>query len=138
MINYTTDENNIIVQVDKSSKKALEGYKQTNENICPEMIDNLDGTFSNPVTVPNIEVYKQAQQAHVLEVLKSKDYDSLQNLALYTSRPTSIYHDEAVALADWNEACIIAGYQTLNDVKDNLREMPTVDEYIAELPKYGF
>ena len=53
MTNYKINENSIIIApVDKSSKVAIEGFKQTSKTICVGMIDNLDDTFSNPVVEP--------------------------------------------------------------------------------------
>lgn len=64
------------------------------------------------------------------------DYDSLDRVAGYACRPTSIYNAESIKILDWHESIIIYNYALLKDVKDGLIQVPTDEEYLAGVPVY--
>lgn len=139
MINYRTDENNIIISpVDKSQKVALEGYKQTNKNICVGMIDNLDNTFSNPVIEPTQEdINKHIEtlvQGHLDQSAEDWGYDSILHAVSYIGDPDITYNKEGVMFRNWRSAVWV--YVNAERVKfeQGLRTIPSDADLIVELP----
>lgn len=76
--------------------------------------------------------YKGYYLVVVNDLLKLKDYDSIEMLNIWLGDPT--FGAEALAIKDWYKAVITKNYQILNDVQNGIIPLPTKDEYLAVLP----
>lgn len=138
MISYKTDVNNVVIQVNKSSKVGLQGYKQTEKEIFCEMIDNLNDTFTTPTIQKTEDELKVVYKGYYLAVwenkLKELQYDSIATVDFWAKRELSIYYTEANNLLNWYESIINKNIQIISDVKNSIIPLPTKDEYLAMLP----
>lgn len=89
----------------------------------------------NPVPSP---AELQAQYTATLDAFidataKMHGYDSRVTCTLRAGYPGPL-HDEGEAFALWMESCYAAGRQVLADVMAGKMALPTVDEFLKELP----
>lgn len=77
--------------------------------------------------------FQQAVSAHLDIEARKKGYDNIINAAL-RSGFAGPYHDEGVAYASWMDACWQMCYAELAKVEQGLREEPTIEEFLLELP----
>lgn len=75
-----------------------------------------------------------AVQRHMDSVAAERNYDGIQSAALRAALPNSPFHAEGVAYGEWMDACWAHCYQVMADVEGGLREQPSIEELIAELP----
>lgn len=75
-----------------------------------------------------------AVQRHMDSVAAERNYDGIQSAALRAALPNSPFHAEGVAYGEWMDACWSHCYQVMADVEGGLREQPSIEELIAELP----
>lgn len=75
-----------------------------------------------------------AVQQHMDSVAAERNYDGIQSAALRAALPNSPFHAEGVAYGEWMDACWSHCYQVMADVEAGLREQPSTEELIAELP----
>lgn len=75
-----------------------------------------------------------AVQHHMDSVAAERNYDGIQSAALRAALPNSPFHAEGVAYGEWMDACWSHCYQVMADVEGGLREQPSTEELIAELP----
>lgn len=66
---------------------------------------------------------------------QSMNYQSWQTCAMRAYKPGP-FEVECTAFFDWMESCNALGYQVLADVNSGVREQPTIEEFIAELPTF--
>ena len=104
-------------------------YHYYNQDGTPDLVKEKE-----LATTATIALFKQAYMSEVDKVLLAKDYDSLTTVKLWENDTT--FGTEATAILDWYKSVIATNYQILNDVQSGVRTMPTMDEYLAELPAY--
>ncbi|UNG19241.1 hypothetical protein [Stutzerimonas zhaodongensis] len=76
-----------------------------------------------------------AVQQHMDRIAAERNYDGIQSAALRAALPNSPFHTEGVAYGEWMDACWSHCYQVMADVQGGLREQPSTEELIAELPE---
>jgi hypothetical protein len=82
------------------------------------------------------EQLEQGIEAWMNTVVAERDYDSIDTcIARYTDSPNPKYAREAKAVRDWNTAVWDKCWDILAEVKAGKRDVPTLEEVIAELPK---
>jgi len=77
-----------------------------------------------------------AIQNHLDTKAQEFRYDNMMSARSYTGY-TNAFQAEAQALATWASECWVVAGEIEADVEAGTREMPTVDEVLAELPVYG-
>ena len=81
--------------------------------------------------------YKTTIQAMIDSEAQSRGYDDINAIAKYQGYP-NMYQEETIALGMWCADCWTKGYIILGEVQKGLRVLPSIEEVIAELPKFIF
>jgi hypothetical protein len=77
--------------------------------------------------------FEAALDNHINQVAKAKGYDNRISCALRAGYD-SPWKAEGDAFAKWMDACYTAAYQIMTDVADGKRQIPTINEMLAEMP----
>lgn len=85
------------------------------------------------IVAPSLSDFQSAHDAHLNLAARARKYDSIHTASLRAAYPGP-WHDEGVAFATWMDACNVAGYAVLADVEAGNRPVPTIAEYLSELP----
>lgn len=97
-----------------------------------------DGVFSPPLPpAPDpltVDDFQQAIQFHVDQAARSRSYSDGHSLAGYVNSTVAAWAAEATAFVSWRDAVWLYAYAELDKVTNGLREAPTIDGFIAELP----
>lgn len=80
------------------------------------------------------EDFRMAIQNHVDQTARSRRYDGGFALASYVSSTIPQWSTEAQIFVAWRDAVWVYAYTELDKVLGGERSMPTVDEFISELP----
>lgn len=133
---------------------ALESQYPTNVptffGTCPDDSDTTVPGVLEVLTEAQFQAAQQAEQEarkgilirsmtagvqqHMDSVAAERNYDGIQSAALRAALPNSPFHAEGVAYGEWMDACWSHCYQVMADVEAGLREQPSTEELIAELP----
>lgn len=92
-----------------------------------------------PVHVPTPEEIKQSLingiQAYMNTTAQTKGYDDIFTAISYENSEDEIFKAEGKACRVWRDKVWRACYNILDEVLAGAREIPTLEELIAELPK---
>jgi len=91
-----------------------------------ERIDNRDKV---------IDRYVGAVQAHLDEIARSRNYDSILSLCTYATSTDAKFAAEGQAGVEWRDAVWTSCYQTLEQWNTGAIDTPTIDDLIASLPE---
>lgn len=81
------------------------------------------------------EELERGIEAWMNTIVAERDYDSIDTcIARYTDSPNPKYAQEAKAVKDWNTLVWDKCWDILKEVKEGKRDIPTLEEVIAELP----
>lgn len=83
-----------------------------------------------------VKQLESAVDQHIDSICKTKGYDNANSISKYMARPSSAWYAECIALGDWIDACWLHCHSVLNDVSSGNRNVPTVEELVAELPVF--
>lgn len=78
--------------------------------------------------------FRDAIQAHVDAVARSRNYGDGNALASYATSTVAQWAAEAQAFVAWRDAIWLYAYSELAKVEAAERTIPSVDDFIAELP----
>lgn len=81
-----------------------------------------------------LETFRRAVQAHVDATAQTRDYDNGNSIAGYVASTNPIWASEAQAFVAWRDAVWAYAFAELAKVQHGAREIPTVEEFLAELP----
>lgn len=81
-----------------------------------------------------IESFRLAIQSHVDDTARSRLYDSGNSLASYVTSTNPAWAAEAITFVAWRDAVWLYAYTELDKVTAQEREVPTVEDFINELP----
>lgn len=100
-----------------------------------------ENTFLPPVEpVPSPEETLKTMRDIIQDYLdtKSKErlYDGILSLCTYATSTNPKFAAEGQAGVEWRDACWAKGYEIMAEVQAGTREIPTVDELLAELPAF--
>lgn len=99
------------------------GYPVLQEDQGPSLDDEVAGLNS-------------AVRLHLDQVAKSRGYDNIVSLCSYATSTVAKYAAEGQAGVEWRDAVWVKCYEVLAEVEAGLREQPTVEQLIAELPAF--
>lgn len=83
---------------------------------------------------PSQADYAAAIQAHMETVAQSRGYQDADRLASYTTSGNATWSAEAVTFSAWRDAVWAYSFEQMAAVQSGVRQAPTVDGLIAELP----
>ena len=79
--------------------------------------------------------FQSAIQTHVDQAAVAKLYNDGNALAGYVNSTVPQWSSEAQAFVAWRDAVWLYAYAELDKVQTGQRPVPTVDEFLAELPE---
>src|SRR4051794_31289643 len=84
-----------------------------------------------------VDAFRAAIQAHVDQTARFRDYHDAVTLASYdtASQPREDWKADASAFVVWRTEVWTHAYAELDKVLDGLREQPTVQDFLDELPE---
>lgn len=82
-----------------------------------------------------IEAFRSAIQMHVDQIAVSRRYDSGNSLATYVNSTVAQWAAEATTFVAWRDAVWAYAYAEMDKVLDGLREKPTIESFLDELPE---
>lgn len=99
----------------------------------------IDGKPFIPEPIPPTEAeiiasLTAAVQGYLDSEARTHNYDGILSLCSYATSLDTIFKAEAQAGVEWRDACWRVSYQVMVDVKAGLRQVPTSEGLIAELP----
>lgn len=113
------------------------------ENYNEELWDKQEtNTFPYVIYAPKnqeevsgilIKKFVASMEAHFDSVANVKNYDTRYTCALRAGY-SGPFQSEGQAFALWMDSCNAYGYQELQKIKDGTRSVPTVEEFLSELP----
>ena len=80
------------------------------------------------------KVLTMAVQAHMDTTAQTRNYDNIHTACSYVNSTDEIFAAEGKACLEWRDAVWRKCYDILAEVKAEHRDIPTVEELIAELP----
>lgn len=92
----------------------------------------------NPAPSPEaiLETMRKAIQAHLDTKPKERLYDGILSLCTYATSTNPKFAAEGQAGVAWRDACWAKGYEIMAEVQAGTRDIPTVEELLAELPVF--
>jgi hypothetical protein len=141
MMDTTVSKRPLVVILQELTKKevarASNGYVylQTKEQVKQDIIDEALVKQNEYFVEDSRDAMNKAIQQHLDNKAKELRYDNMMSTRSYTGYENP-YQDEAQKLAVWCSDCWAKAGEIEADVLAGNREMPTVDELIAELPVY--
>lgn len=81
-----------------------------------------------------LEPFRAAIQSHLDETARTRAYDNGNSLAGYVTSTNETWASEAQAFVAWRDAVWAYAYAELDKVTGGQRPVPTVEDFIAELP----
>lgn len=127
----------------KIYKTNLENYasvaKWCNENNAHiEDKGNYYEVVANPIYVPTQEEIKKmftdVIQKYLDTTAQSRRYDNIFTAISYVNSTDETFAREAKACLEWRDKVWRTCYNILDEVEAGLREIPTIEELMAELP----
>lgn len=91
-------------------------------------------TYKKAVPSPTAEDYADAITRHMEYVAQSRGYQDADRLASYTTSGNATWSAEAVTFSAWRDAVWAYSFEQMAAVQSGVRQAPTVDGLIAELP----
>ena len=83
-----------------------------------------------------IAQYTGAVQQHLDVFARTRNYDGILSLCTYATSLNPKFAAEGQAGVEWRDAVWVKCYAVLAEVEAGLREQPTVEQLIAELPVF--
>lgn len=80
-----------------------------------------------------ISIIKQTVESHIQKNIERLDYTRIERVPLYINHPE--WGEVAREIEEWNSNVWKKCYQILEECLSGIREIPTPDEIIVELPK---
>ena len=90
--------------------------------------------FGLSVPAPTQQDYADAIESHMETVAQSRGYQDADRLASYTTSGNATWSAEAVTFSAWRDAVWAYSFEQMAAVQSGVRQAPTVDGLIAELP----
>lgn len=87
---------------------------------------------------PALNDYKRALEAHVDAVAAERQYSGAVSIATYVSSTNEQWAAEAAAFIAWRDGIWVYAFTELAKVEGGARPVPTIEEFLAELPEISW
>lgn len=115
-----------------------QGIRQAIEaHWTPERIAEW-GSLQEPPAQPTVIDYSIAVSAHLDAKARERSYDSALSIATYSDSTVAAWKDEANAFVAWRDQVWTYAQSELAKVQNGERSIPTIEDFIAELPLFGW
>lgn len=137
-------ENGVVVNIGMADGPAWPLAGQTAIEIAPGAAQigdaYADGRFTPapapPAPPPTEQDYIDAVQAKLDATARARHYDGILSACSYAAVPNP-FQAESMAFIEWRAACWSALYQMQADVASDARSLPSVAEFLGELPAFS-
>ena len=121
---YKLDDSYLIVERDEE-----------NNIIAPQsLVEQLQAEAAKKL----ITTYTQAMESYMDAKAGERGYDNRYTVSLRVNSPVEKFKLEGQVFMDWMDNCYVLGYQVLADVQNGTRPIPTVEEFLSELPELSW
>lgn len=122
----------------ESAWQPPEGHEAIQSDLAEiGWIRQEDDSFVAPepiIPVPTEQDYANAVQRHIDSIARSKNYSDGVSLASYVSSTISTWATEAATFIAWRDSVWSYVFQVQQQVQQEIRPAPTIEELISELP----
>lgn len=96
----------------------------------------VEARINPPLTEEQLrEQFTTAIQSHMDQAAKAAGYDDIKAAVTYADEPAvPRFQAEGQAFRAWRSLCWDYGYEQLAAVKANTRALPTIEQFLEELP----
>jgi len=142
MIAYTITKTNKIWVLDESKEDTIPPWCYNKEGyfVVESLPDDIQAMVDAESTQKELEDYKKSVNSKIQILLNRQalalGYDNINSIGKYIGYDNP-YREQAESLGSWAANVWATAEQIEADVKAGNRDMPTVDEVLAELPSYG-
>jgi len=134
---YTNAEGAIAVEIDGETHFIAPGATNRAAALVQDFV-NQGGTIApyEPDPMATVEQFREAINAMLEATARSRNYDSGVSLAGYATpyEPNDKWRQEGQAFVIWRSLVWQYAYEQFDAVMLGQREVPTVDEFLSELP----
>ena len=130
-INYKSFPDDIIEVSDADYQLAV--IRKPGETI--DIKNNKIVIVPAPVVLPGAEMYVYAVQAALDTKARERNYEGILSLCTYANSENVTFKAEGKAGVVWRDTAWDYCYKTLDNVQKGKRTQPTIEAFIAELPK---
>jgi len=141
MIAYTVTKTNKVWMLDESKGDTIPAWCYNKEGyfIVETLPDDIQAMVDAENAQKELEEYKKSVNSKI-QILLNKQaldlrYDNINSIGKYIGYDNP-YREQAESLGLWVATIWAIAEQIEQDVKAGNRDMPTVDEVLAELPSY--
>jgi len=142
MIAYTITKTNKIWMLDESKEDTIPAwcYNKDGYFVVETLPDDIQAMVDEQNAQRELDDYKKSLNSKIQILLNRQalnlGYDNINSIGKYIGYDNP-YREQAEGLGTWTANVWATAEQIQQDVLNGDREMPTVDEVLAELPKYG-
>lgn len=132
---YTTDVEITDVYAPQPSGTSIKPPNQTEGKVAM-FSSGVWRLVDKPIVnapVSTVEDYDKALTAHLDSTAQQRKYDNRITCALRAGYPGP-FQAEGQAFATWMDSCNWQAYQVLSGVESGTLSMPTIEEFISDLP----
>lgn len=123
-------------QIELLKDRAKE-FSTSLEDYETEIEKSLARYVPDAPPVPSVEDYKQAVQSLLDSTAINYGYDDVKSAVTYAEEPTVLkFQIEGKSFRSWRSQCWEYCYEQLEKVQNKERTVPSVEELVAELPKF--
>lgn len=120
------------------AEEAIEGLEMVLDDGTAQIGGTFNGTaFFHPtvaVSTPSVDEYIISVQEHLDEKAGERNYDGILSACTYATSTLHKFSVEGQACVAWRDAVWAKCYEVLGAVQSGLRQPPTVQELLSELP----
>jgi len=127
-----------MTQVIDTARIGKKGYPRHYQayGVEPPMMDAPEELPVDPASDPAspVEAFRIAIQSLLDVTAQTRHYDSGTTISTYVNSTNPVWAAEAQAFVAWRDAVWAYAYAELEKVEGELRPIPAIEDFLAELP----
>ncbi len=84
-----------------------------------------------------IQMYENALDDMINRKAQEKGYDNRITVCMRTGY-NSVWQNECIRFAIWMDNCYLKAFEIMSDVKSGIRQMPTLEQFLLEMPTFSW